>query len=247
MDLRHEYAFWTGFYPEDPNADAFQWASEKAYLDMNRTMTFLDVARDNSKAELDRVEKLRALRRNQGTCTIRRQFRQMYSPFDEWHRETCEKLIDVYDNDFLVLREGNVRTEIPTKLTYGQAQKWLNMTLKYLWLLRRFGMLPEEDGIIAGQFGHQFHVPLDSYILRYISRQNRTKTSPFSLCCSNGLDPEVSFQDMWSKFGSTWSRISDMDAYYLLQQKLARAAKDLAPLEWELIHWHKAMRYYDNL
>lgn len=245
-NLQHEFAFWTGFYPQDcsKESDAFTWASEKAYLDMNRTMTFRDIPVNNSKDELERVEFPRRQRRDRGTDIIRQQFRQMYAPFDRWHREACHQLIGVYGTDFLVRREGKVRTSIPDKLTYGQAQKWLNMTLKYLWLLHRFGMLPEEDGKIVDAFGHAFHVPLDSYVLRYISRQDKSKAAPFSAHCRNGLDPEISFRREWEQFGSTWSRISDADGYYLLQQKLAQAAKDRTPLEWELVHWHLALKYY---
>ena len=245
LNLRHDFAFWTGFYPQDCDEtyDAFIWASEKAYLDMNRTMTFRDTPGNNSQAERARIEKLRKLRQIQCTDIIRRQFRRMYDPFDQWHRETCGLIIDVYGTDFLVLREGRDRTE-PAGLTYGQAQKWLNMTLKYLWLLHRSGILPEEDREIIDRFGRRFHVPLDSYILRYISRQNKSRKEPFSAQCSNGLDPRVSFQEEWARFGSTWSRISDAEGYYRLQQKLARAAKEKAPLEWELVHWHLALKYY---
>ena len=32
-----DISFWTGFYNDE---DCFSWASNKAYLDMNRTMTF---------------------------------------------------------------------------------------------------------------------------------------------------------------------------------------------------------------
>ncbi|MDO9538187.1 MAG: hypothetical protein Q7J68_07700 [Thermoplasmata archaeon] len=41
--------------------------------------------------------------------------------FDKWHQESCEKLIRYYKGEGL-------------ECTYGQAQKWFNMTLKYCWL-----------------------------------------------------------------------------------------------------------------
>ena len=243
--MGHDFAFWTGFYPDDcsESFDAFAWASERAYLDMNRTMTFRDVPQNSSKAELDRVEGPRRKRRSQGTDIIRQQFRRMYDPFNDWHRETCHLIIGLYGDDFLVKRTGKAWGE-PDCLTYGQAQKWLNMTLKYLWLLHRLGTLPGEDGKMIDRFGSQFHVPLDSYILRYISRQNKSRKEPFADHCNNGLDPAVSFREEWSNFGSTWSQISDPEGYYNLQNKLAQAAKDRNPLEWELVHWHLALKYY---
>ena len=42
-------------------------------------------------------------------------------------------------------------------ITNGNAQKWLNMALKYLWLL---GDLPNDIK------DERFHAPIDSYILQ---------------------------------------------------------------------------------
>ncbi|MEI3122628.1 MAG: hypothetical protein V8S81_02275 [Oscillospiraceae bacterium] len=47
--------------------------------------------------------------------------------------------------------------------TYGHAQKWVNMTLKYLWLLDR---LPE---ILTAK---SLHMPIDSFILEKLQKEN---------------------------------------------------------------------------
>jgi hypothetical protein len=46
--------------------------------------------------------------------------------FDTWHSASCDALISYYNKalDRLTV----------VRLTYGQAQKWLNMTLKYCWV-----------------------------------------------------------------------------------------------------------------
>ena len=41
------------------------------------------------------------------------------SDFDKWHKECCDKLIKTFDKQLF---------------TYGQAQKWINMSLKNLHL-----------------------------------------------------------------------------------------------------------------
>ena len=38
--------------------------------------------------------------------------------------------------------------------------------------------------------------------------------------------------------------IDEVDEYYDYQKKLADAVANTSPLEWELIHWHKALKYY---
>lgn len=57
--------------------------------------------------------------------------RSTQGSFDKWHKKTCRKIIECYD-------EVNSDKSI---FTYGNAQKWLNMVLKYLWLL---GALPND-------------------------------------------------------------------------------------------------------
>lgn len=62
--------------------------------------------------------------------------------FDNWHKEFCDKLIKEFKNQ---------------TFTYGQAQKWINMTLKNL------SMLEHKKVRNIYQF---FHVPIDNYILK---------------------------------------------------------------------------------
>ena len=51
--------------------------------------------------------------------------RSTQGSFDKWHKKTCRKIIECYD-------EVNSDKSI---FTNGNAQQWLNMVLKYLWLL----------------------------------------------------------------------------------------------------------------
>lgn len=60
--------------------------------------------------------------------------------FDQWHRISCKMLV-----------------EYSTKvLTYGQAQKWINMTLKNLSMLNHK---------MVEQTYEFYHIPIDNYIL----------------------------------------------------------------------------------
>lgn len=222
------FSFYTGFYPENckDGYDSISWASEKAYLDMNRTMTFREEGKN--------AEKNRKAWRDDGTGIIREGISSINaSNFDDLHKKICDSLIGIYGNENLVEREKGKRTENPTKLTYGQAQKWLNMTLKYLWTLARLGVL---EGDIAGKMiacEKKLHVPLDSYILRYADCQERKRTAP-----QNGLSSRI------NSIGE-WSKINNYDSYREYQIDLKDKIKDgISPIEWELEHWHKAVEFY---
>ena len=240
--LKADISFWTGFYNDE---DCVSWASNKAYLDMNRTMTFKEEIPKNNSDEEKRIKEQRAKWVEECTNIIRSNFNAVQKDFKAWHAGTCEQIIKYYENDKLVLRNGTKRTNTPAKLTYGQAQKWLNMTLKYLWLLDRLSLIDDKN-VHNFIYTHSksFHVPLDSYILKYVAKQDKSQDDKFAPSHNNELNDDNSFNYFWETYGSAWSRIDKADDYYEYQNKLANAIANTTPLEWELIHWHKALKYY---
>ena len=73
-ELKADISFWTDFYEDDcrDDYDCFSWASNKAYLDMNRTMTFRDIAKNKSQKEKDRIDNQRKDWRDKGTQIIKK-------------------------------------------------------------------------------------------------------------------------------------------------------------------------------
>ena len=61
--------------------------------------------------------------------------------FDEWHKNLCDDLILCFEKQ---------------PFSYGQAQKWINMTLKYV------SMMEHKKVVNIYEF---FHVPIDNYII----------------------------------------------------------------------------------
>ncbi len=247
--LTNDVSFWTGFYKND---DPITWASNKAYLDMNRTMTFRES--DSGKTEKEKraiQEKRNGWRDGVTNTIIRKRINELEKcdDFDQWHEETCKEMIDFYSNNkeengqsVLVCREGKKRTDKETTLLPGQAQKWLNMTLKYLWLLYRLKLL--EDNLSSFVCKHQsyFHIPLDSYIIRYIKREPKQKRMN-DFPESNGLNNMYSIVGL---SGSEWSKINDYKEYLEYQKTIRNdlSKSKMLPLQWELEHWHKALIYY---
>ena len=70
--------------------------------------------------------------------------------FDNWHRATCQILISVY--------EGHCT------FSGGQAQKWVNMTLKYVYTVG-------EEQISGFQEAYQYcHAPLDNDVIAQLKK-----------------------------------------------------------------------------
>ena len=81
---------------------------------------------------------------------------QDYPLFDAWHCKAIEKLIDK-SKEYQELFEES-------QITVGQAQKWLNMSIKYM---RMMGLLNKD---IKSEF---IHVPIDNYIVDAVKKNGK--------------------------------------------------------------------------
>ena len=125
--------------------DPFEAASFRAYRDFNRTLRF---------GKMDAETRL--VLRKRATDILRRRISSLNPDniicqldFDLWHKESCEEIRKSY-------------TEANIDFSYGQAQKWLNMTIKYLYIVG--------SNSFAGVF--QFcHVPIDNYIFQIAEKE----------------------------------------------------------------------------
>lgn len=118
--------------------DGFESAGiKRAYLDFNRTLKIKNnnqEFRNNKRAETEQFLKERLLKII--SLSIKSQ-----DAFDTVHENLCNELVKEWD-----------------ELKIGQAQKWINMTLKY-WLL--FGESKIKDIEKNAMF---FHIPIDSFV-----------------------------------------------------------------------------------
>lgn len=72
--------------------------------------------------------------------------------FDNWHDKLCNEIIEKYEK----VNNG------PPFFTYGNAQKWANMSLKYMWIL---DLLPESFA------EEELHMPIDRYIISALNAE----------------------------------------------------------------------------
>ena len=69
--------------------------------------------------------------------------------FTQWHYSICKQIVDKYEAAGI-------------EFYIGQAQKWVNMTLKYLYVL-----VPD----VVEPFYRFLHIPLDNYIMDIAKKQ----------------------------------------------------------------------------
>ena len=134
--LEFLYAVYFGKY-DDP----YEAASNRAYRDMNRTIRFNGVDPEKRKELKAQVTKLL----KDSICAVLSATNLNQTQYDKWHEDLCLQIINCY-------KKGSV------VLTCGQAQKWVNMTMKYLYVIDEKMMEP----IFVF-----CHVPLDNYIFAY--------------------------------------------------------------------------------
>lgn len=132
----------------------------RAFLDFCRTLKILNANRENVKqdAKVYLFERL---------CELNKNKLADQREFDDFHKTSCDQLILIW-----------------SQLKIGQAQKWINMTLKY-WLL--FG----DERITGIETNAQyFHIPVDSYVQKEMIKEK----SPKAWSTINDYDVYMKYQ-----------------------------------------------------
>lgn len=119
-------------------SDKYLSAIDRAYRDMNRTIRFKSVTTEErekirKKVTLFLKHKIEAL------CMEKEWTQEKY---DNWHFNICKQICNEYNSKYV-------------EFYFGQAQKWLNMSMKYLYLI---GVCSFEEVF------EYLHAPVDNYV-----------------------------------------------------------------------------------
>ena len=170
-------------------------AANSAYLDLNRTIEF--------KRGQDVTEEKKATLRHACVKAIKDHISDLskrdYSDkeiFDSWHSELCEAICQKYNDSGIHFH-------------YGQAQKWVNMTMKYLSTIDS----TQTDGCFEC-----LHVPIDSIVTDLAYEEF-------------GLDRPVS---RWSRMSE-----EEYVRYQNRLCSKIKESTGLAPLLWEFRSWNR--------
>ena len=128
-------------------------ALEKAYFDATQQGAF------NTLISKEKRESVSTAHDN-ALSKLREQLKTVdFDNYDKWHNTTCVAVCNKYDEQSL------------NCFTYGNAQKWVNMTMKYLYLFDSLG-LKNRPIIIDEAKAKCLHVPVDSYIIESVWDKN---------------------------------------------------------------------------
>lgn len=206
--------------------------AKRAYLDLARTVKY-----NYSSSELEEMKSKKSSEEDKNKATnfidsknelIKNICENILSPiepkkgeisfessdFDKWHKAKCEEIINFMNNSI-----DKSNTNILKKdFTIGQAQKWVNMTLKYLWLL---------NALPTGVEPEYLHVPVDSYIIKIA--YSKKVTFKYAL-------------ELEDKPKESWSKLSEYEEYFKIQKAIRKAIKTNAtnetiPIKWEALAW----------
>jgi hypothetical protein len=179
----------------------------RAYRDMNRTLRGLSSLTDEQKAELLKSSKAFVKRQLSQLKTLPIVASQpIQRAFDEWHHEACDGLVQFFNKEL-------AEHQIELRMTYGQAQKWINMTIKYCWVCGGEDLKWLEPWFAVA------HIPVDEVILTAAIEENLVKKRP----CKK------------------WSKWDTAEAYKDFQRRFSEVAKgrQLSPLGMEFDWWEK--------
>lgn len=143
--------------------DGIMKCARRAYRDLNRTLRF----NEKSKNTCDRQKFVTDICR-----FVKKEIKNLFElnknkelDFDDKHKDICNKIIKEAEN-WKNQNEESIwekDTADDKNIYYGQAQKWLNMTLKYMWLTGIW-----ESEFNTGDLLSELHVPVDSYIIEAV-------------------------------------------------------------------------------
>lgn len=130
-----QYAYFGGVKP-------FPAVSDRAYRDLCRTLRFHGESGTKYRDHVGRVleAKITAMLSTPP---------DMQTGYDKWHHALCDELIKYYASTGF-------------EFNLGHAQKWVNMTMKYIYIHGKLDVAPVFNYL---------HVPLDSYVFGVVENE----------------------------------------------------------------------------
>lgn len=241
------------FFSPDKNEDILAVAIRKAYSDATRQKAYNFLFSEKNLKNLCNNENLEikelssdlkaTSKSNKETATtiIRDRITALKkvnpdkNNYDDWHEDLCDALVDQYKT----VSVNNTRF-----FTYGNAQKWVNMTMKYLYLFdvlyfesdykKMNDYYGEFHDCISGM-AQFFHVPIDRFVLQFAEKKYGKIFNEVQI---DGKKEVI----IYGNEECTWSCIPTYSVYKKFQNGLRSAIKEETPIEWESREWLSAAR-----
>lgn len=202
--------------------ELYEDALYQGYIDACRTIKGASKIGDNKKALSKTAEKIKNYLRGGNNFE---------------HSSWCEDLIKDYESIGIVI-------------TYGHAQKIVNMAFKYLYCLYKRADKLDEN---MKQKFQDCHMPLDSFSLEWFYRYYQKKNCKREIeVCNKEIKEELFDRNKRIKKGSisSWSTMKSIDDYdkeypyefYCYNIETYWKDKGITPLELDFIVWEKMQK-----
>ena len=206
--------------------------AERAYRDMARTLSYKESDKQTKK------DNATAFRKRIYSTVIPEIIDLLKvenaSDFDVKHNRICSTIVSMGNDD--KSREylyPNPRGDDGTTFYYGQAQKWVNMTLKYLWML---DWIPE-DVLNIEELSSWFHIPIDSLIIKAAVELGKQNELELKVPGKHNDNEEVaSLVDYKEGRTQPWSRWSQND-YLTFRKQMTAVNWGENLFDWERDAW----------
>ena len=158
--------------------------------------------------------------------------------FDEWFYDTCSELKKIYET--AEDKKGN------PAFHFGHAQKWVNMTMKYLCVLKSVCQAYGKDILpwMTDDLEHQLHIPVDSYIMEAAAANETISVKRKTVDFAYGLSillPGNSKDDVPYSSAKPWSKWEKSE-YERFRAQLEGKILEKSPLDWEGPAWIEIAR-----
>lgn len=204
-------------------------AIKVAYNDATMQGAYNALEKENAE-EIDYDEVAQELEK-----AIKKLLNDNSNSYEQWHKDICEELVKCYEK----VTSNNKNPAF----SYGNAQKWVNMTMKYLYILSEIfhdfnkNLNFEKYYDIIQKLYKEFQVPVDSFIIESVwDEKKQIEGIPYNIDKLNKAT-DSNGNRIPGKYNSEkvvpWSKWADKE-YFKFQKTLSR---NQPPLDWEHKAW----------
>lgn len=153
--------------------------------------------------------------------------------YDDWFFKTCNGIQRKYEEAKNKVGEDSFK--------FGHAQKWVNMALKYLCVIKSIFNICEKTVLpwLTDELEKQLHVPVDSFIMEAAASKGDITVKKEKRNFEFGLNVDLPNKN--GGFGAyssarAWSKWDEED-YKSFRKKIKDKFGPKAPLDWEGPAW----------
>lgn len=249
-----------GIRAKDKKDEIIDASINKAYQDATNQGAFNALFNKGSNTAKDKIETAKSgATENLKNLIVDTVMKTSLENDKYWHKNICEEVLNNFPEDLeKEVKNPDIVTQRGKRVfSYGNAQKWVNMTLKNLYiisaiLLKYSPVKWEEEDKLKWEMlynnAKHFHIPIDNYILQAAFESDKSEQNP--KCFDNKNESKIWIRRVDKttykiKFEEadtyTWSQIPTYEKYLKVQNALlcclSEEKSKANSLDWENDKW----------